>query len=352
MPSLRASDGPALLPRAEGSDVFSPDEIALAAGVSRSSVERLLDEQGLPRLPGGYLRWDAAVAAGRLLRGSGRSLFSPQVDGSREPALPATVSAAVHATVAVLAVLATSTGLGSTASNPLADVRDEMRLVYLMTPGPGGGGGGGGTRQKLAPPKAMRQGAMSLSSPVPDRKPPDPVEAAPPRPEPPPPPPEAEVVQAPVATVAADPQDRPGVLETTPGDTQSRGPGVGGGIGTGAGTGIGEGTGTGIGEGEGGGTGGGPYRPGSGISPPRLLHEVKPDYTDEARRTGLTGEVVLEIVVRRDGSVGDVRVLQGLGQGLDRRAIDAVRQWRFSPALRLGKVVDVLVEVAVEFRLR
>jgi TonB family protein len=61
---------------------------------------------------------------------------------------------------------------------------------------------------------------------------------------------------------------------------------------------------------------------------------------------------VLEIVVMSDGRVGDVRVLGGLGHGLDERAVDAVRQWRFSPARRLGKPVDVLVEVAVEFRLR
>ena len=71
---------------------------------------------------------------------------------------------------------------------------------------------------------------------------------------------------------------------------------------------MGEGTGPGIGEGTGGGEGGGPFRPGSGIEPPKLLREVKADYTDDARRAGIEGEVVLEIVVRRDGSVGDVRV--------------------------------------------
>ena len=53
-----------------------------------------------------------------------------------------------------------------------------------------------------------------------------------------------------------------------------------------------------------------------------------------------------------DGSVGEVRLLRGLGAGLDQRAIDAVRQWRFSPALRQGTPVDVVVEVAVEFKLR
>ena len=102
----------------------------------------------------------------------------------------------------------------------------------------------------------------------------------------------------------------------------------------------------------GGGTGGGPYRPGSGITAPAILREVKPDYTEDARRRGLSGDVVLEIVVKSDGRVGAVRVMQGLGAGLDQRAVEAVRQWRFSPARRLGTPVDVLVEVAVEFRLR
>lgn len=100
------------------------------------------------------------------------------------------------------------------------------------------------------------------------------------------------------------------------------------------------------------GTGGGPYRPGSGITPPALDREVKPSYTEEARRRGVEGDVVMEVVVRADGSVGAMRVIQGLGAGLDGRAIEAVRQWRFSPARRYGTPVDVLVEIAVEFRLR
>jgi protein TonB len=88
------------------------------------------------------------------------------------------------------------------------------------------------------------------------------------------------------------------------------------------------------------------------VDPPRLLREVRADYTDQARRAGITGEVLLEIVVRRDGTVGDVRVVRGLDAGLDQRALLAVRQWRFSPARLKGAPVDVLVEVAVEFRLR
>jgi TonB family protein len=155
-----------------------------------------------------------------------------------------------------------------------------------------------------------------------------------------------------VVNAPSDAKDIPGVLVPTAPPLGSQGSGNGGGSGRGGGTGIGEGTGPGIGEGSGGGTGGGPYRPGSGITAPSIIREVKPDYTEEARRRSLAGDVVLEIVVKSDGRVGAVRVLQGLGAGLDQRAVEAVRQWQFAPARRLGTPVDVLVEVAVEFRLR
>jgi TonB family protein len=161
----------------------------------------------------------------------------------------------------------------------------------------------------------------------------------------------APQVTAPIVPVAADEREQKGVLDREQPAT-SQGPGTNGGTGTGQGTGSGEGTGSGIGDGLGGGTGGGPYRPGSGIEPPRLVREVKAVYTEEARRHGVTGDVLLEIVVRRDGSVGDVSVIRGLGAGLEQRAIEAVRQWRFTPARRLGAPVDVIVEVAVEFTLR
>jgi protein TonB len=174
----------------------------------------------------------------------------------------------------------------------------------------------------------------------------------PPPPEPAPEPTPAKVIVAPVETVAANDRDREGAIEHAVEGPDSNGPGANGGVGSGQGTGNGEGRGSGIGDGEGGGTGGGPYRPGSGVEPPRLLHEVKAQYTEDARRRGITGDVLLEVVIRRDGGVGDVHVLQGLGYGLEERAISAVKQWRFAPGQRKGVPVDVLVEVAVEFTLR
>jgi len=267
-------------------------------------------------------------------------------------------ASAVHAGIAATLVLIGMIGLPQAAESERASLEPvKTRLVFVASPGPGGGGGGGGLRQKAPPPRAQRKGKSSLDSPVPIRKAPKPIEAAP-KPEPPPPPPEVKPeplppVVAPVATVAANEVDRPGViLEPAPKESESRGPGVGGGAGTGTGTGLGKGDGSGIGDGSGGGIGGGPYRPGSGVLPPRLLREVKAGYTEEARVRNLEGEVELEIVVRRDGSVGDVKLLHGLPSGLNERAIAAVRQWRFAPATRQGQAVDVIVEVAVEFKLR
>ena len=355
--------------RAPLPDVCSLDEIARAAGVPRARIEELADCSDLPTVDIGgsrYVAWMHAVAAVQLLKRHGsvasltfhtpRALFRPPTGVKRSAGLPIAFSSTVHACVVAASLILTTVGL-TPASPPEELVQEKipLRLVFIATPGPGGGGGGGGLKQRTPPPKAERKGTARLSSPLPARKAPDPIVAVEKPPEPKPEVLKAEPLKpvvAPVATAPADTRDRAGVLEQTPAESQSRGPGEGGGVGSGSGTGLGEGDGSGIGPGSGGGTGGGPYRPGSGITPPRLLREVKPDYTEEARQRNIEGEVELEIVVRRDGSVGDIRLIDGLGYGLNERAIAAVRQWRFSPAQRRGAAVDVLVEVAVEFRLR
>lgn len=350
-------------------EVFSAREIARAAGVSPWEVRRLVASEELKTLDGRLAGPTDAVRAVRILRGlriesAPRDLFRPPVAGQRPAGRALAASGALHGALLCAIIFVTSLGLSSAPREPLS----SMRLVFLPIPGPGGGGGGGGLRKPTPPPRAELKGAAAVRSPVPPLKPitsrpaaPEPVRQPPPvRPEPiakpvePPPPskpePKPQVV-APLATTEADPRDRAGVLTGSAG-ADSQGPGSGGGAGTGQGTGLGAGDGAGVGPGTGGGTGGGPYRPGSGITPPGLLHEVKPDYTDEARRRGVIGDVVLEIVVRSDGTVGSVKILQRLGAGLDERAAQAVRAWRFSPARRFGTPVDVVVEVAVEFKLR
>jgi TonB family protein len=275
--------------------------------------------------------------------------------GLRAAGIPVVVSGSLH--LGLLGVLLIAFGLAPTAAKNDADEQSLLtpsRLVFLATPGPGGGGGGGGRRQTAPPPKAESRGREAIASPLPRRDPPKPAMPTP-KPAEPPKPLAAEPLPAliaPIVVAPADLRSRSGLLEQVAEREDSHGSGLGGGTGSGAGVGIGEGSGAGIGPGTGGGIGGGPYRPGSGITPPRLLREVKADYTEEARRRGLTGEVVLEILVRRDGSVGEVTLLKGLGSGLDDRAIQAVRQWRFAPADRRGVAVDVIVEVGVEFRLR
>ncbi len=345
-------------------DVYSTGEIARAAGVPLARVEALVAADRLRPVVGtmGFFAPSDAITAVRLLRSDGgRSaalLFDKPEFAHPSPKLPFAAASAFHAGVAATLILISTIGLPQAAENETLRLEPvQTRLVFIASPGPGGGGGGGGLRQKTPPPRAQRKGKSSLDSPVPVRKAPKPIEAAP-KPEPPPPPPEVKPeplppVVAPVATVAANEIDRPGVIdEPAPKASESRGPGVGGGVGSGTGTGLGKGDGSGIGEGTGGGMGGGPYRPGSGVMPPRVLKEVKAGYTEEARLRNLEGEVVLEIVVRRDGSVSDVKLIKGLPSGLNERAIAAVRQWRFAPATRLGQPVDVIVEVAVEFKLR
>ena len=331
--------------------MYSVREIARAAGVPEARV-RLAIGDGVD-----FLSHRDAVTLGRQLaaeHGADRGGIFSIFDGppSHRSGLPFALSSTVHAGVVAATVLVFTFSPAPVATTLTADPPAEsMRLVYLDTPGPGGGGGGGGFFQKAPPPNAMRKGPRKVSSPIPD--PPKAIEPVAKPPEPPPLSAESlPVVVAPIVVAPADNRDRAGILEQARTETESRGPGAGGGAGTGRGTGIGEGDGSGIGPGSGGGTGGGPFRPGSGITPPRVLREVKAEYTDEARRAGIIGEVVLEIVVRRDGSVGDIKLLHGLGGGLNERARQAVKQWRFSPATRQGSPVDVIVEVAVEFKLR
>jgi protein TonB len=351
-------------------DVFTAREIARAAGTRPDAVAELIASGAIRSVDGEFVAFDEAVDAARRLHAglpflsnsaapavtaTPGSLFSRARGSQRSASMPAAASAAVHGAVLGGLLLATLVPLGSSSANPLVErPAEKMRLVYLNLPGPGGGGGGGGLRMKKPATQARREGTSALKSPIPERRP-VPAEPAQKIEEPPPAPKAPEPlppVEAPVVARSNDAETQAGVLEQRPPAPPSRGPGDGGGAGTGKGTGLGEGTGTGIGEGEGGGEGGGPFRPGSGIQPPRLLSEVKPDYTEDARRRGLEGEVVLEIVVRRDGRVGEVRVLHGLGAGLDQQAIQAVRRWTFASATRKGRPVDVIVEVAVEFKLR
>jgi periplasmic protein TonB len=131
----------------------------------------------------------------------------------------------------------------------------------------------------------------------------------------------------------------------------SNGPGFGGGIGSGDGGGIGSGAAGGVGSGHGGGAGGGAYRVGGGVSAPRAIYDPDPEYSEEARKAKYQGTVLLWLIVGADGKPRDIRVQHSLGMGLDERAIEAVRQWKFEPAMKDGRPVAVQVNIEVSFRL-
>ena len=225
-------------------------------------------------------------------------------------------------------------------------VDDKLpNIVWLNTPGPGGGGGGGGNRMPDPPKRAELPGKEKIT--IPTVKPPAP---APPKKEVPQP---ETKLNIPAVTASAGVTEMPGALTGLP-SVPSQGMGTGGGAGTGTGTGIGPGRGSGLGPGVGGGTGGGYYRPGSGVTSPSVLKEVKPKYTADAMRAKVQGVVVVEAVVREDGTVGQVQIVRSLDPtyGLDQEAVKAVRLWRFLPGKRQGQNVPVLVEIELSFTLR
>jgi periplasmic protein TonB len=131
----------------------------------------------------------------------------------------------------------------------------------------------------------------------------------------------------------------------------SNGVGLGSGIGNSDGGGIGSGKGPGLGPGQGGGIGGGLYRVGGGVSPPRIIYQIDPEFSEEARKAKYQGTVIVNVEIYPDGRVHNARIARSLGLGLDEKALEAVRQWKFEPARKDGQPVAVLVNVEVNFRL-
>jgi len=131
----------------------------------------------------------------------------------------------------------------------------------------------------------------------------------------------------------------------------SNGSGSGAGMGTGSGGGIGSGKGNGYGPGEGGGYGGGLYHVGGGVSAPQLVFAPDPEFSDEARRAKYQGVCVVSLIVDAQGNPQRVSVVRHLGMGLDEKAVEAVRQYKFKPATLQGKPVPVEVNIEVNFRI-
>jgi protein TonB len=203
-----------------------------------------------------------------------------------------------------------------------------------------GGGGGGGDRDKLnapkgALPKLSKDQIVPPAIVVRNENPKlvvDPSVVVPPQ------------IKLPTNGDLGDPMSK--VL-----GPPSNGTGAGGGIGSGYGGGVGSGTGPGVGPGHGGGYGGGAYRVGGGVSAPKALYAPDPEYSEEARKAKYQGTVVLWLVVDANGRPQQIRVQRALGMGLDEKAIEAVKLWKFDPAKKDGQAVPVMINVEVNFRL-
>ncbi len=98
-------------------------------------------------------------------------------------------------------------------------------------------------------------------------------------------------------------------------------------------------------------TRGGVFRVGGGVSAPRVTYGPDPEYSERARSAGYQGVCVLWLIVDTDGVPHDIKVARSLGMGLDEKAIEAVRTWRFKPAMKDGVPVAVQINVEVSFRL-
>jgi TonB family protein len=224
------------------------------------------------------------------------------------------------------------------------------------------GGGGGGAHNPLPPSKGRPPIASPIPAPIPTTY--------------------ARLPQSlPAAGLDIDPALYRQINLAAYGDprsksnTPSNGPGDGGGVGTNQGQGIGEGDGPGFGSGRKGNMGGGDNKPGSGgggggpgcatpgcvgsqiykaaqvTQRARVLFKPEPQYTEQARRNGVTGTVILRVVFSSSGEVTNIQAVQKLGDGLTERAIAAARQIRFVPALRNGQPVAMYMQLEYNFNL-
>jgi periplasmic protein TonB len=243
-------------------------------------------------------------------------------------------------------VLALLIGIGSWTATHAPQVKQVIGLSVDISPYvlpqskdiSGGGGGGGSHDIKPASKGALPKFAKSQLAPptvLPMEQPKLPVTptvVVPPE------------IKLPQSGQLGDPMSKViGAL--------SNGTGVGGGIGSGTGGGVGSGTGPGVGPGHGGGIGGGAYHVGGGVHAPKIIYRIDPEFSEEARKNKWQGVVVLRVIIGTDGKPRDLSVQRTLGMGLDEKAIEAVRQWRFEPGTKDGQPVPVEVAVEVNFRL-
>jgi len=269
----------------------------------------------------------------------------PTLSGGGEyPVRRGSFIASLAAHAAALALIVTSgiwaAGRGETRPQVNSVVVTDISYVLPPASTESRGGGGGGDQDKLKvskgnPPRFAREQIAPPTIVVRTERPKLPAEPTvigPPN------------LSFPQTSQLGDPLS--GVLGPL-----SNGTGSEGGMGSGDRGGVGPGRGPGVGPGWGGGFGGGPYVVGGGVMAPRAIYSPEPEYSEEARRVKYQAVAVLQVVVDAQGRPRDIRVARSAGMGLDEKAMEAVRQWRFEPGTKDGRPVAVVVNVEVNFRL-
>jgi periplasmic protein TonB len=210
----------------------------------------------------------------------------------------------------------------------------------VPAPKPMGGGGGGGEHKLIEPSKGHLPPVAKLQTAAPQLIKIDHPKLAQP-----------ESIQMQAIKLPDNNMPNVGMPQSPQVAMASQGSGSGSGFGQGLGGGIGSGHGAGLGQGLGGGYGGGIMSVGAGVSAPQLLNHVEPDFTNEARQAHYQGVVEIQLIVDSNGNPENMQIVKHLGMGLDQKAIDAVRQYKFHPAMFQGHPVPVRLVVDVDFRL-
>lgn len=205
-----------------------------------------------------------------------------------------------------------------------------------------GGGGGGGNHEIVAPSKGrlpkMMKHPMSPPQILRLDHPKLPVEPA------------AAMMQ-PLKLPDVANMPNLGIPQSPQVALSSQGQGDGSGFGSGSGGGLGSGHGSGIGPGEGGNYGGGVMHVGGGVSEPELIYAPDPQFSDQARRAKYQGVCVVGLIVDAQGNPQNIHIVHPLGMGLDEKAMEAVRRYKFKPAIYQGHPVPVAIDVEVNFRI-
>ena len=258
------------------------------------------------------------------------------------PARSTMISGALHGAAIVLILLTTGVKTSTVRNTDHIILFTPLDVLkYEVTvPQPDDPGGGGGMRAKTAasignlPPRKLKQ----FLAPMVKSENAHPILTI-----------EPSIIASPEIAVPQLNLAQYGVPNGAAGPP-SAGPGKNGGIGDGDGTGVGPGKGPGAGPGHDGGIAGQSGFQGS-LTEPVLLYKVDPEYSEEARKAKIQGVVMVRAVIDAHGKLQNIAVAQGLGMGLDERAIAAVEKWKFRAGMRNGRPVATSALIQLTFRL-